>query len=125
MHMPYDIYASRICKFCGQDRPTDRFGYYGKCWSQLEKIESDGEIFIQVPGKDNEKLLSHLQQMFKLESIDRYDIKKEDAGEYPTITVNITSASTIMIKVDKKTNKSYLCRYANNSCADVSKCLFV
>lgn len=58
-----------------------------------------------IPGKDNEKLLSHLQEVFKLESIDRYDIKKEDAGEYPIITVNIPSAASIIIKLDKKTNE--------------------
>jgi hypothetical protein len=49
MYMTYDIYASRICKFCGgEDRPTNRYGYCGKCWSQLERIESGGEILIRL-----------------------------------------------------------------------------
>jgi len=62
-------------------------------------------LWNEVPGKDNGRLLDHLQKVFKLESIDRYDIKKEDAGEYPTITVNIPSAPTIMIKLDKARDK--------------------
>jgi hypothetical protein len=62
----------------------------------------------KVPGKDNERLLKHLQRVFELESIDRYDIKKEDANEYSTITVNITTPSLpslIMIRLNKMTNK--------------------
>lgn len=73
----------------------------------LLNIPSFLQIFSwnEVPGKHDKKLLSYLQEVFKLESIDGYDLKKGDAGEYPTITVNIPSAPTIMIKLDKARDK--------------------
>ena len=55
----------------------------------------------RIPGKDNELLLSHLKQIFNLESIDPYDIKKEDTS----ITVNTSSAPPIVIRLDKVRNK--------------------
>ena len=92
------------------------YSYLSTCCHGIEsEVKNFGSSFFRhifswnnIPGKDNIWLLKHLQEVFKLESIDQYDIKKEDAGEYPTITVNVTSASlpsTIMIKLDKKTDE--------------------
>ena len=35
----------------------------------------------RIPGKDNELLLLHLKRVFDLESIEPYEIKKEDTDE--------------------------------------------
>jgi hypothetical protein len=101
--------------------PIILFGVYSYLSTCCHGIESEVKNFgpwfrhifswNEVPGKDNIWLLKHLQEVFKLENIDRYDIKKEDAGEYSTITVNVTSASlpsTIMIKLDKKTDEVHI-----------------
>ena len=88
------------------------YSYLSACCNSIEReLESsqlgvpllDEGVFSwnKVPGKDEKLLLSHLKEIFNLESIDRYDIKKEDVS----ITVNTPSAPPIMIKLDKKTNK--------------------
>jgi hypothetical protein len=67
----------------------------------------------KIPGKDNELLLLHLKQIFNLESIEPYTIKKEDTDEeYPTITVK-TSSAPIVIKLDKARNKVVMMSNAN------------
>lgn len=53
-------------------------------------------------SRDNELLWSHLKQIFDLESVIQYDIKKHDDN---SITVNITSSPSIVIKLDKARNK--------------------
>jgi len=55
-----------------------------------------------IPSRDNELLWSHLKQIFDLESVIQYDIKKHDDN---SITVNITSSPSIVIKLDKARNK--------------------
>ena len=62
-------------------------------------------IWNDVPGKDDGLLLSHLQQLVNLESIDPYEIKKDDTLEYPKITVNVPTASPIILKLDKERSK--------------------
>jgi NMD protein affecting ribosome stability and mRNA decay len=37
-----------VCKFCGEPKERNVHGYCGSCWSQLEKIESDGDISIHL-----------------------------------------------------------------------------
>lgn len=69
--------------------------------SQLPLLDEHVFSWDRIPGKDEKLLLSHLKEIFNLESIDPYDIKKEDAS----ITVNTLSAPPIVIKLDKKTNK--------------------
>lgn len=46
MYMPYDMHL--VCKFCNEDKKTNTHGYCGECWSQLERIESDGDILIRL-----------------------------------------------------------------------------
>jgi len=55
-----------------------------------------------IPSRDNELLWSNLKQIFDLESVIQYDIKKHDDN---SITVNITSSPSIVIKLDKARNK--------------------
>jgi len=76
-------------------------------YSKIADIPIVDKVFSwnRIPGKDNELLLLYLKQTFKLESIEPYDIKKEDNKEYPTITVNTSSAPPIVIKLDKARNK--------------------
>lgn len=57
----------------------------------------------KIPGEGDKMLLSHLKQIFNLESVDPYDIKKEATS----ITVN-TSSGTILIKLDKSTSISHV-----------------
>lgn len=59
-------------------------------------------------------LLLHLKRVFDLESIEPYEIKKEDTDEkYPTITVK-TSSAPIVIRLDKARNKVIVMSTAGN-----------
>jgi len=88
-----------ISSCCGS---IERYLEFSKVPAQgYERIFS----FNRVPGEDNELLLSHLKQVFRLESIDSYNIKKDDNVENPTTTVNISCHSPIVIKLDKARNK--------------------
>jgi hypothetical protein len=68
----------------------------------------------KVPGEDNELLLSHLKQIFNLESTDGSSIEKQDTVEMPTITVNTYSGPPITIKLDKARNKVHVMSRSSN-----------
>jgi hypothetical protein len=86
------------------------YRYLNLCCGSIQKYLKGKSINIPVvdvvfswnniPGKDNEKLLMHLQQIFNLESVEPYTIKKDDTDENPTITVKTPSAH-IVIRRDK------------------------
>lgn len=85
-------------------------------YSKVADIPLVDQVFSwnRVPGKDNELLMLHLQHIFNLESIEPYDIKKQDTDEkYPTITVK-TSSAPIVIRLDKARNKVVLMSTAGN-----------
>jgi hypothetical protein len=109
----------------GSSLLTDLYGYLSSCCHSIErKVKhfelSDTSILEQIfswnkiPGKDNDSLMLYLQRRFNLESIEPYDIKKEDALEYPTITVNLSSAPPIVIRLDKARNKVIMMSRTSN-----------
>jgi hypothetical protein len=85
-------------------------------YSKIADIPLVDKVFSRnrIPGKDDKLLLSHLRQIFNLESIEPYEIKKEATNEkYPTITVK-TSSAPIVIKLDKARNKVVVMSTAGN-----------
>jgi hypothetical protein len=103
----------------------DLFSYLSSCCHSIERFEPSNTLFEKIfawndiPGKDNESLLSHLQRLFNLEGIEPYDIKKEDAAEYSTITVTLPSASPIVIRLDKAKNKVVMMSTINDKFEDL------
>jgi hypothetical protein len=91
------------------------YRYLNLCCGRIQKYLNGKNINIPVvdvvfswnniPGKDNEKLLMHLQQIFNLETVEPYNIKKDDTDENPTITVK-TSSAHIVIRQDKVEKKA-------------------
>jgi hypothetical protein len=95
----------------------DLYGYLSSCCQSIERKVKHFELgdtqihekifsLNQIPGKDDELLLSHLQQILKLESTEGYKIKKEEKDG--TITVNRPSASPIVIKLDEARIKAVM-----------------
>jgi hypothetical protein len=107
-HLLWDLY--RYLSTCCHN--IERYLKYSKITDipLVEKVFS----WNRIPGKDNELLLSYLKQIFKLESIEPYEIQKEDNKEYPTITVNTSSAPPIVIKLDKARNNVVVMSTADN-----------
>jgi hypothetical protein len=105
----------------------DLFGYLSSCCHSIERkvkhFEPANTLFEKifawndVPGKDNESLVSHLGRLFNLEGIEPYDIKKGDAGS--TITVALPSASPIVIRLDKTKNKVVMMSTINDKFEDL------
>jgi hypothetical protein len=104
---------------------SDLFRYLTSCCQSIERKVNHLEpantpIFEKIfswndiPGRDNESLLSHLQYLFNLESIQPYDIKKENTIEYSTITVNLPSAPPIVIRLDKARNRVLMMSRTSN-----------
>src|SRR2546427_6293610 len=91
----------------------------GKClkYSKMHDIPVIDKIFSwnKIPGEDDKLLLSHLGQIFNLESIESNGIIREDTadGDPPSITVN-TSSAPIVIKLDKERNEVIVTSTAGN-----------
>ena len=107
----YAYFEKETLLAIGPSLLDDIYGYLSSCCHSIErnlKYSKLGDIPIiekicswnRIPGKDNEVLLSHLKQMFNLESVSPYNIKKENNS----ITVNTPSAP-IVIKLDKAENR--------------------
>ena len=111
----------------GDDLLVDLYRYLASCCDGIEKYLKYGQgidipvvdkIFSwnKIPGEDDEKLMQHLKQIFNLESIKPYDIKKKDIdGEYPKRIVKTSSAPPIIITLDKVKKKVVVMSSAGNS----------
>lgn len=88
------------------------YHYLENCCHQVEyelkrtNIPQESEIFLwnDVPGKDEKKLLLRLKEMFNLKSVDFYSIKNEK-DKKNTITINISTSSSIVLRLDKNRDK--------------------